>query len=203
MTPTATTQALEDFPRRMQALQAAGNWNVLVLYAVEWTRKQPENPVAWRELSAGYLKLRQFDDAFSAANKATQLAPTDAAVWRNLGQVNVAIDDLVAATAAFERASTLNDQDIVSLVQLGTLNMRFGRLQPAKAAFAKALALRPDDVDALCGNASIARQEGRTKDAEAINLQVKGSCRDLSSNDITVTAPSRPANSVPVVLPRR
>jgi Flp pilus assembly protein TadD len=201
-----TPKLAEDFVGRMQALKDAGNWNVLVLYAVEWTRKQPENPVAWRELSSGYLKLRQFDDALSAANKAIELAPVDAAMWRNLAQVDMALNDSPAAIAAFERASTLNDQDVVSLVQLGTLNLSLGRVQPAKIAFASALAAQPSDADALCGSASVARLEGRAKDAEAIALQVKdsgGGCRDPKIADSTAVVVKPPAGSKSTVAPRR
>jgi tetratricopeptide (TPR) repeat protein len=200
----STSDLAEDFVGRMQALKDKGNWNVLVLYAVEWTRKQPENPVAWRELSSGYLKLRQFDDALSAANKAIELAPVDASMWRNLAQVNMAINDSAAAILAFERASTLNDQDVVSLVQLGTLNLSLGRVQPAKIAFASALVAQPSDVDALCGSASVARLEGRTKDADAIALQVRDSGRGCPKHEdsAAVLAPT-PASSKSTVAPRR
>ncbi|HEX3633301.1 MAG TPA: hypothetical protein VHZ01_12385, partial [Casimicrobiaceae bacterium] len=47
----------------VRELKIAGNWNVLVLYANEWTRKEPNNPAAWRELSIGYANLHQFNDA--------------------------------------------------------------------------------------------------------------------------------------------
>jgi hypothetical protein len=54
----------------VQRLRNDGNWNVLVLYAAEWTRKEPENAVAWRELSGGYARLHQYNDALDAGNRA-------------------------------------------------------------------------------------------------------------------------------------
>jgi tetratricopeptide (TPR) repeat protein len=95
----------------VRELKIAGNWNVLVLYANEWTRKEPNNPVAWRELSVGYANLKQFNDALDAATKAVQLSPGDALPWRNLGQINLAVDRLPEAAVAFGRALAVNPDD--------------------------------------------------------------------------------------------
>jgi tetratricopeptide (TPR) repeat protein len=95
----------------VRELKIAGNWNVLVLYANEWTRKQPNNPVAWRELSVGYANLQQFNDALDTATKAVELSPEDALPWRNLGQINLTVDRLHEAGIAFGRALALNPDD--------------------------------------------------------------------------------------------
>ena len=95
----------------VRELKIAGNWNVLVLYANEWTRKEPNNPVAWRELSVGYANLKQFNDALDAATKAVQLSPEDALPWRNLGQINLTVDRLPEAAVAFDRALAVNAED--------------------------------------------------------------------------------------------
>jgi tetratricopeptide (TPR) repeat protein len=157
---------------QVQALEKEGNWNLLVIYTAEWTRKQPFNPRAWKTLSVGYLKLRQFTEALDAATRATELAPEDSALWQNLGQINLAVPRPAEALAAFQRATALNDKDLVSLAQEGSLNTQLGHLGEAKLAFDKALALNPEDITTLCGSASLAQKEGRTKDAEAIALRV-------------------------------
>jgi tetratricopeptide (TPR) repeat protein len=92
-------------------LKSAGNWNVLVLYATEWTRKEPGNAAAWGELSVGYANLRQYNEALDAAAKAVQFAPGDGATWRNLGQLNLAVDRLPDAAVAFDKALALNPDD--------------------------------------------------------------------------------------------
>ena len=185
--------------RKLQVLKSAGNWNVFVVYAGEWARAQPANPDAWRELSTGYVRLRQFRDALDAATKAVQVAPDSFLAWQNLGKVNLALQDPAAALAAFERATALNDQDIVSLMQAGALEAQLGRLPEARIAFDKALALSPEDIGALCGAASVAQRQGRAKDAEAIAQQLKaldGSCRDSTTvENVRVVALSGPARS--------
>jgi tetratricopeptide (TPR) repeat protein len=95
----------------VRELKIAGNWNVLVLYANEWTRKEPNNAAAWRELSVGYANLQQFNDALDAATRAVQLAPQDALPWRNLGQINLTVDRLPEAAVAFGKALAVNADD--------------------------------------------------------------------------------------------
>jgi tetratricopeptide (TPR) repeat protein len=200
-TAKAATATGEDVVSRVQALEKDGNWNLLVIHTAEWTRKQPSNPEAWKTLSVGYVKLRQFTEAVDAATKATQLAPEDSRLWQNLGQINLAVPRPAEALAAFRRATALSDQDIVSLAQEGTLDVQLGYLAEAKIAFDKALALSPDDVPTLCGAASLAQKEGRVKDAEAMTLQVASRnerCRAPAEGE-TVRVASLPASRVSAV----
>ncbi|HTR57394.1 MAG TPA: tetratricopeptide repeat protein [Casimicrobiaceae bacterium] len=171
-----------DVVSKAEALEKEGNWHLLVIYAAEWTRKQPFNPEAWKTLSLGYVKLRQFTEAVDAASKATQLAPEDSRLWRNLGQINLAVPRPAEALVAFQRATALDDKDVVSLAQEGLIHVQLGHLVEARIAFDKALALSPDDVPALCGAASLAQKDGRAKDAEAITLQI-------ASRDVRCPAP--------------
>jgi len=197
---------VEDFAARIQGLKDAGNWNVLVLYAVEWTRKQPANPEAWRALSHGYLKLRQLGEALDTATQAVELASGDFLSWQNLGQVNLALQRPAEARAAFEQAAALNDRDVVSLVQGGMLNAQLGRIPEARSAFDKALLVDPNDVDALCGATSIAQKEGRLRDAEALTAQVKsadGRCRDANSGESVRVVISATPKSRAVLSPGR
>ncbi|HSS70952.1 MAG TPA: tetratricopeptide repeat protein [Casimicrobiaceae bacterium] len=185
-----------DVVSRAEALEKEGNWNLLVIYAAEWTRKQPFNPEAWKTLSLGYVKLRQFTEAVDAASKATQLAPDDSRLWRNLGQTNLAVPRPAEALVAFQRATALNDKDIVSLAQEGLIEVQLGHLVEARIAFDKALALSPDDVPALCGAASLAEKDGRAKDAEAMMLQIASrdvrcpAATDVATVRVVVGAPS-------------
>jgi Flp pilus assembly protein TadD len=191
---------------RVQALEKEGNWNLLVIYTAEWTRKQPFNPQAWKTLSVGYVKLRQFTEALDAATKATELAPEDWALWQNLGQINLAVPRPAEALAAFQRATTLNENDLVSLAQVGTLNTQLGHLAEAKLAFDKALALNADDVPTLCGAASLAQKEGRMKDAEAITLRVttlEGRCPLPVEGQSVRVASAPPLSKKPAASPGR
>jgi len=177
----------DDFSKKVSELKAAGNWNVLVLYAVEWVRKAPANAEAWNELGLGYAKLRQYNDALEATTKSTQLEPKNVQAWQSLGEINVALQQPAAALAAYEQAVALNGRDVTSLLQVGLMNAQLGHLPEARIAFAKVLELNPLDVDALCGAASVAQKEGRSKDADAITRQLKAA--DLRCREPAVAAP--------------
>jgi len=196
----------EDFAKKVAELKAAGNWNVLVLYGVEWTRKLPDSADAWNELGMGYAKLRQFGEAQEATAKAAQLAPNNFEIWQRLGEIDMALQQPVAALAAYEKAAALNGRDVTSLVQIGSLNVQLGHLPEAKVAFARALDVSPMDVDALCGAASIAQKEGRTKDADVIARQLKAAdlrCREAVTV-APVSVPATPAaNKKPPIRPTR
>ena len=135
--------------RKIQEFRDAGNWNMLVLYAVEWTRREPSNAAAWNQLRAGYLNLHQLEDAQGAARKAVDFAPKDASMWRNLAEITLDLDDVPAAVLAYEQAAALDPQDIQSLRQIGTLTARQGCLPESRMAFDRALALNPNDPTTL------------------------------------------------------
>lgn len=171
------------------------NWNVLVLLASEWTRREPANVRSWIQLSVGYTGLRQFGEALEAANKATQVAPGDARAWRNLAHVHVALNRPADALAAFEKTVALDGRDVQSLVQVGMLNAQLAHLPQAQAAFEKAANASPEDVGAWCGQALIARQQGRSKDADAIvaRLQSQGrGCEDWNAQVSVAKAAGQP-----------
>jgi Flp pilus assembly protein TadD len=186
----------EALPARIAKLRNVGNWNVMVLLASEWTRREPANAQAWIQLSFGYAQLHQFGDAIEAATKATQLAQADPAAWRNLGAVQLEADRRTDALPAFEQAATLDANDVQTLLRVGMLKAQLARLPEAKAAFDKVLAGNPDNVDAQCGLAFVARQQGLSKDADAItrNLQALGrQCQEWSAQGSADTAVSHPA----------
>lgn len=163
-TPAAPAAGKADAATSLAALQAkiqelrdAGNWNVLVLYSVEWTRREPDNPAAWNQLRAGYVYLRQYDDALAAAKKAVQLAPNDPVLWRHLGQVNVDLDDPPAALAAFREAVARDAADVASLQAIALLATRLGQPQEAKAALDRASAAQPGDPVTACLRSGLAQ----------------------------------------------
>jgi tetratricopeptide (TPR) repeat protein len=118
---------------RVQQLKNDGKWNVLVPYASEWTRKEPNNAAAWNELSVGYTKLRQFNDALDAATRAVQLSPENSLFLRNLGYINLAMERLPEARIAFDRALAASSDDAGTLCGAALVAQRQGRPNEATA----------------------------------------------------------------------
>jgi tetratricopeptide (TPR) repeat protein len=157
---------------KVQELRDAGNYNMMVIYATEWTRKQPNNVTPWDELRVGYLHLRQYEDARNAAKKAVQLAPDDARLWRSLAAVNMDIDDPEGALAAYEQAAARNSTDVESLNAIALLNARLGRAQESKAAFDRANAAAPGDAVTACLRNGVAQMPA-ARDAYTLSRQVR------------------------------
>ena len=105
----------DDFSRKVSDLKAAGNWNVLVLYAVEWTRKAPTNADAWNELSMGYAKLRQFNEARAATKRRNSRQKRPGVAKPGRDQRGAAAAG--ARLSAYQQAVLLTE-DVASLVGL-------------------------------------------------------------------------------------
>ncbi len=133
----------------VQQLKNDGKWNVLVLYASEWTRKDPNNATAWYELSVGYANLRQVEEAFDAATKAVQLSPGNPRFWRNLGHINLAVERLPDAEIAFDKALAVNADDVDALCGTALIAQRQGRPKDADA-----IAKRIKSLDENCRGVS-------------------------------------------------
>ena len=162
-----------DFLKKVQDLADDGNWNLFVLFAVEWTRQEPTNAVAWDQLRVGYVNMRQYDDAMVAAKKSTQLAPQDARLWRALGGVQMEVEDHKGALRSFEQAVALDAQDADSMKQVGVLNGRLGQTKEARDALEAAVAIRPDDANVLCLRSALAQSQVPVKDTQVASRQAK------------------------------
>jgi tetratricopeptide (TPR) repeat protein len=121
----------EALVRKVESLEQAGNWNVQVLYAAEWTRKEPRNADAWSRLSAGYLQLEQFDEAYEAAQRAVEVAPDNAMHWASLGNLYVRLERPNDARDALERALSLDSANLHALCGALALAAGEGRRQDA------------------------------------------------------------------------
>ncbi len=187
-----------DFMQKIQELKDAGNWNVLVLYAVEWTRRDSTNPAAWNELRAGYAQLRQYEDALGAAKKAVELTPADGRMWRNLGSAHLDVDDAAGALRAFGEAAARDEQDVEALRQVGLANVRLGRLPEARSAFDRALAASPGDAALACARGAVAQMAAAPKDAHGGVMavrEIEGRCRGVGQ--AAAGAAPTPAGTAP------
>jgi tetratricopeptide (TPR) repeat protein len=179
-----------DFAAKVEDLRKAGNWNVLVLHAAEWTRKEPGNAAGWAALSAGYAKLGQIDESFEAAKQAVALDGANPAHLRRLADVYFELDRPADALVHVEKLLALDERDVDALAQAGTLHLALGRLPDARNAFDRALSLDPSGRVPACGAIEVARRQGRTKDADVLVKALKGS--DCGA------APAMRAEAVPV-----
>ncbi|MFO1305015.1 MAG: hypothetical protein U1F54_14870 [Burkholderiales bacterium] len=198
--PTKDLQVSAVLSKKVNELRDAGNFNVMVLYAAEWTRKDPDNPDAWDALRAGYTELHQFEDARSAAKKAVQLAPDDSRLWRQLAAVNVEIDDPEASLNAFEEAAARNSADVDSLHSIALLQTRLNRPQEAKAAFERAAAASPGDPVTACLRTGVA-QMPPARDGYTMARQVRSVDNRCHGRPDAAPAATPTPNTPPTATP--
>lgn len=137
------------FGTSVTQLKSDGKWNVLVLYATEWTRREPDNAAAWYELSIGFAKLLQYGDALDAATKAARLSPGDPLLWRNLGHLNLEVDRLPEAGLAFAEVLAVLPDDADARCGAALVAQRQAR---PKDSTANVRQVKP--VDTSCPDAS-------------------------------------------------
>ena len=103
-----------DLVGKMRALKKEGNWNLVVLYAVEWTRKQPANADAWKELSHGLYQVAPVRRGAGALRqKRCSSRPTISCNGKTLDRsTSPYAPRAVEALKAFHRAAVLNDHDV-------------------------------------------------------------------------------------------
>jgi Flp pilus assembly protein TadD len=205
--PEANTKAtaVSNLRAKIEELRLADNWNVLVLYAQEWTRQEPTNAAAWNQLTLGFEHLHQFADARDAATNAVKLSPKNAQYWRALGGLDQELDRPEDALKAFEQAAALDEKDLNSLVQAGVLNMQLARVAEAKIALSKALELNPEDAGALCLKSLVASgpiAPGQTTSART--AVYTGACRNGDApKDSPVAANNAPQPKAAAVSKKR
>lgn len=197
----ADQKAISALVAKIELLRSSGNWNVHVLHAGEWTRKEPKNAAAWNELGVGYEKLKQFDDAYVAAHKAVELAPGNALYWRNLGLLDVELNLPDEALRAFGEAVAANDQDIQSLVQIGLLNVRLGRVAEAKAILDKALVANAEDASTQCLKTLVARGASSPKAPAPVGRQAEAPLKAMCREPAETPAPP-PVASASATTPK-
>ncbi|GIK85983.1 MAG: hypothetical protein BroJett026_14640 [Betaproteobacteria bacterium] len=184
--PAAPAGADAELLAKVAALREAGNWNIFVIYAAEWTRKAPQSAAAWVALSEGYVKLGQLEDAYEAAKQAVALDATNPAHLRHLALVYEALERPEEAIAAIEQALRAQNDHADSFALAGRLYVQLDRLAEARSAFDRALALDPSNSVSSCGALDVARRQGRAKDADAL-------AKALKAADIACEPPARGA----------
>jgi tetratricopeptide (TPR) repeat protein len=175
-------QSSPNFNEQLAKYKDAGEWNLVVIYAKEWVRKEPENAFAWNELSLANLRLNQNEEGLRAAKRALQLSNKDAILWSNLGYAHLALNEPNAALQAFEEAVRWKPKDARAYTEIGFLHLRFNRDREAKYSFEKALEGNAEYSQAICGEGIVAARQRRMKDVATYVKHLKPIDRECADS---------------------
>lgn len=94
-------------------------------------------------------KERRYQEAFAAAQQATQLDPTSANAWWQFGLNAHSIDDLPTALIALRETVRLAPSFSSGWAQYGRALSRSGKIEEAEKAYLQALRTDPTDISTL------------------------------------------------------
>lgn len=125
----------------------------------------PASPDSWLAEVGVQLRLRQFERAQAAANKAQALAPGSPATLHHLAQILHLRGDLQGAVAAYSRTLAAAPDHVEALVARAGLWVDLGRADDAQADLARLKQLAPNDPRAAYLSALLAERAGRSDEA--------------------------------------
>jgi hypothetical protein len=104
------------------------------------TSREPRNPEAWRALGTAYLRLRRFDSAISAFQRALKIAPDSPRIFYGLGGAYAAKHESERAFEWLEKARASHRYDMTEISEDTNLaglraDPRFAGLLPSEADF--------------------------------------------------------------------
>ncbi len=141
-------------------------------HAVEWAsraiRKQPK-PAYLTTLGIALQKLRRYDDALKAFDKAVQLKPDEAEPWWHMGNVLIEAGRSSEALLCLEHTLRLNPQHSDAAYQAGHILHGLGRFEEALAYLDRSAELRPDHALTLHMRALALKELNRLEEALANN----------------------------------
>ncbi len=128
------------------------DWQRGIVYLIEATDRNPDDPYAWADLAEGYINLGHgpapppdvFPKALEAAQRAIELDSTNAGGWAALSQYHTYFGwDWQLAEYAFKRANTLNPNMANNHYHRAWYLALFGRMNEAIKEHKRAQELDP------------------------------------------------------------
>ncbi|HEY2012153.1 MAG TPA: tetratricopeptide repeat protein [Bryobacteraceae bacterium] len=140
----------------------------------EAVRLDPNQPLAWNDLGAGFEAEGKLDDALESFRKALEIEPGYTSARFNLanglgvqGKLDEAADNYRQVISAEPEDAAARGQLAAILIRAGNAAMAEGRLRDAAGNYRELVALRPDDADLRNNFGIVLARTGDTAGAAA------------------------------------
>ncbi len=127
---------------------------------------------AWNQMGMVNYKLKDFEGAKNAFEKATSLNPEVKSYWSNLGWVLEKLEKYDEAIEAIDQALKIDENDMRLWYQKGVCLKKLGELEEALSCFNHALELNPEFTKALLEKGNILLELGHLDDAKDAYLSL-------------------------------
>ena len=145
-TPPADMKA-DDLVESGRAAMNSGNLAMGVQLLKRATEVDPKNKYAWNMLAAGYIGLRQNDDAIAALKKQIEINPYDEYAYNALGHAYQQERKYEDAATAFNKQIEINPLDKNAHAGLGAMYSEWKKYDLAVPELEKAASLTPDNAE--------------------------------------------------------
>ncbi|HEY9774831.1 MAG TPA: tetratricopeptide repeat protein [Planktothrix sp.] len=88
------------FLRQANQLNSQKDWNGLAQLSAQWVKKEPNSYDAWCDLAVAHARLKQYKDAITEFNRASEINPSAPGVWHTLAICYSHLDNLDGAYKA-------------------------------------------------------------------------------------------------------
>jgi tetratricopeptide (TPR) repeat protein len=133
-----------DWLTRAAALEEKQDWPGLLDWGKQWTKTEPDNPVAWFSVGSAYQRLDQVDDAIAAYRQALHINPEYAETWNHIGATYYGVKRYDDAIVAYRQALRINPEIAKAWNNLGLAYYDIKRYDDTIAAFRQALRIEPE-----------------------------------------------------------
>ncbi len=130
--------------KRVDALEAAQDWQGLLEWCRKWTKSEPENVVAWGTLGEAYGRLNRYDDAVEAYRQIIKIAPEFALPWESLGGEYLHLYRYNDAVEAYQQAIKIDPEVPGVWLNLGSAYDGLKRYDDAIQAYRQAIKIDPE-----------------------------------------------------------
>jgi len=149
-TPVAEGPGYTEWCRRVMALEEKEYWPGLLDWCRKWTKSEPKNVNAWRNLGFAYGVLNLNNDAIKACLQAIRINSGNADAWTCLGVAYDSLRRYNDAIEAYRHAMRINPQYAdEAWYELGTTYLSSGNQRAALLAVRELRRLDPTRADEL------------------------------------------------------
>jgi len=101
------------------ALEKRKDWKGMLDWSLEWTKREPNNALAWYNRGYAYDELKRYNDAIEALRQAVRIDPEYANAWNNIGAAYVELKRYNDAVEALRQAVRIDPEYANAWYNLG------------------------------------------------------------------------------------
>lgn len=154
-----------EWSKRVNALEAAKDWQGLLDLTQKWTETEPQNIVAWGTLGEAYSGLKRYDGAAEAYRQIVRIVPGLPLAWRSLGDSCLHLNSYKEAIDAYRQAIKLDPKNVEAWTNIGVAYGRFKRYDDAIDAYRQVMKIDPENAGAWLNLGGVYDELNRYNDA--------------------------------------